>query len=465
MAAAAAVCLAAALLKLHADVATDRSRLERPAGRGPQRRGVGKRSDHEVLRRRRGDHDYARRATISDPDSPTLVGLSVTITNPFDGPAEVLDATVTGTTIAKSYSNGVLTLTGVAPIADYATVLRSITFNDVAATPYAAEDRVVTFVAYDGMAYSTVATAKISDPPAPSSSTQMASSPAAGVSLQQNVSATSPATPATPSAPVAENAQEPTSAASAAVADLAQSSSAASSAATAVVQSAPVENAPEAATEPEVPSVVRNGSEVVMTGTAGDDTLQFVAGATENTVIVAGQSYSFPVGEVTAFHFNGGGGNDTAKLTAAGLASLAETAQLQPGSATLQASATRSTSRTCRTFRSTAAAKAFKRCYSIRRATICSRPEGTLLRYRATALSRRSPVSSNPGRRGCRRPEHVARAGVRLPPGENRKLGRRGLECSLPAVCHCLEQAVPGQRLTPRTASAKRWHTFGHLAP
>ena len=283
-----------------------------------------------------GPITIAPAGTISDVDSPTLVALSVTITNPFDGPAEVLDATVTGTSISKSYANGVLTLTGVAPVADYTTVLRSITFNNTSATPDAADNRIVTFVAFDGMAYSTVATATISDPPAPSSSTQLASSPTAGVSLQQNVPAASSAAPATPSAAVVENAQAPTTAASAAAADLAQNIPAASPTAPAVVQSAPVENAPETTTEPAVPSVVRNGSEVVVTGTAGDDTLQFVAGAAENTVIVSGQSYTFPAGEVTAFHFLGGGGNDSATLTASGLASLAETAQLQPGSATLQ---------------------------------------------------------------------------------------------------------------------------------
>ena len=53
-------------------------------------------------------------------------------------------------------------------------------------------------------------------------------------------------------------------------------------------------------------------------------------------MIVQGQSYVYAAAEVTAFHFVGGGGNDTAKLTATGLANLAETAQLQPGSATLQ---------------------------------------------------------------------------------------------------------------------------------
>ena len=49
----------------------------------------------------------------------------MTITNPYDGTDEVLDANVTGMNIAKSYANGVLTLTGVDLIADYAAALRS----------------------------------------------------------------------------------------------------------------------------------------------------------------------------------------------------------------------------------------------------------------------------------------------------------------------------------------------------
>ncbi len=256
-------------------------------------------------------------ATILDSDSPTLVSLAVTITNPYDGAAEVLDADVTSTSISKSYTNGVLTLTGVAPIADYAKVLRSITYDDTATTLLAPDiNRIVTFVAYDGMAYSTVATASISDPPAPTSSVQQASSPAA-VNLQQSVAAASAST-ATPAQTTPQQAtQESTAAPPAASAD-------------------PVEDAPVPTPDPPVPSVVRNGSEVVVTGTAADETFEFVAGASEHTVIVAGQSYAFAAAEVTTFHFDGGGGNDTAKLTAVGLAALAESAQLQSGSATLQ---------------------------------------------------------------------------------------------------------------------------------
>ena len=79
----------------------------------------------------------APNGTISDSDSPTLASLTVTITNLHDGAAEVLDANLSGTSITKSYANGVLTLSGIAPVTDYIAVLDSITYNDTATTPSA----------------------------------------------------------------------------------------------------------------------------------------------------------------------------------------------------------------------------------------------------------------------------------------------------------------------------------------
>ncbi len=37
------------------------------------------------------------------------------------------------------------------------------------------------------------------------------------------------------------------------------------------------------------------------------------------------------------------------------------------------------------------------------------------------------------------------------------------LPASLTAVCHCLEQAVPGPQVTPHTASAKPWHAVSQV--
>ena len=46
------------------------------------------------------------------PPASTLVSLVATITNPLDSEAEKLDVDVAGTNAAKSYANGVLTLSG-----------------------------------------------------------------------------------------------------------------------------------------------------------------------------------------------------------------------------------------------------------------------------------------------------------------------------------------------------------------
>lgn len=299
----------------------------------------------------------ASAGTISDSDSPTLTSLTVTITNLYDGAAELLDANVAGTSISKSYANGVLRLTGVAPVADYMAVLRSVSYNDTATTLSAPTIvRSVTFVANDGLASSTVAKASISDPPAPSSvkssaataaaTAQVASPPAAVVSPQQNVAAATSVTAVSTQAAPATNATaavaqsdpivvSPQEAAPPVAATSLANVAVTATPAAVVTDTAPVLDVPQATPEPAA-SVVRNGSEVVVTGTPGNDTFEFVAGATENTVIVQGQSYVFAAAEVSAFRFVGGGGNDTAKLTASGLASLAETAQLQPGSAMLQ---------------------------------------------------------------------------------------------------------------------------------
>ncbi len=77
-------------------------------------------------------------------------------------------------------------------------------------------------------------------------------------------------------------------------------------------------------------------------------------------------------------------------------------------------------------------------------------------------------------RRGCRfRPagerQHQARWPETSPTRKKRWPRRRTAKAGsclpypafLTTVCHCLEQAVPGQPVTPGTASAKQWHTVG----
>ena len=66
----------------------------------------------------------ASSATITAPDSPTLTSMTVTIQNLPDGSSEQLSADTTGTTLTSNYANGVLTISGVADVATYQTVLQ-----------------------------------------------------------------------------------------------------------------------------------------------------------------------------------------------------------------------------------------------------------------------------------------------------------------------------------------------------
>jgi len=62
--------------------------------------------------------------------------MTVSISNLLDGTSESLDATLAGS-ITKSYNSatGVLTLSGTDTIANYQSVLRSITYNNSSDTP------------------------------------------------------------------------------------------------------------------------------------------------------------------------------------------------------------------------------------------------------------------------------------------------------------------------------------------
>lgn len=100
-------------------------------------------------------------ATVIDVDSATLTGMTVTLTNPLDGVAEVLAVTAGGG-IAASYDSGtgVLSLTGVASPTAYQTVLRTLTYNNLLANPTTTA-RVVTVTATDGVGTSTLATTTV----------------------------------------------------------------------------------------------------------------------------------------------------------------------------------------------------------------------------------------------------------------------------------------------------------------
>ncbi|WP_201743837.1 hypothetical protein, partial [Roseiconus nitratireducens] len=87
--------------------------------------------------------------------------LTITITNLLDGAAESLTADTTGTAITASYSSGVLTLSGSDTVANYQLVLRTVRYDNASANPDAT-DRLVEFVANDGLLDSNTAIATVS---------------------------------------------------------------------------------------------------------------------------------------------------------------------------------------------------------------------------------------------------------------------------------------------------------------
>jgi hypothetical protein len=92
-------------------------------------------------------------AAISDPDSPMLASMKVTITNLLDAGYETLTADVFNTQITSTYSNGVLTLSGVAELAVYEQVLATVKYSDTATSPQAG-NREIDVVVNDGIANS-----------------------------------------------------------------------------------------------------------------------------------------------------------------------------------------------------------------------------------------------------------------------------------------------------------------------
>ena len=97
---------------------------------------------------------------ISDADSATLQSLTVTLTNHIDGADERMVADTFGTSISVTYAVGpgeyYVYLTGADTLANYEQVLKSVVYDNTAASPDATT-RVVTEVASDGTNTSTVA--------------------------------------------------------------------------------------------------------------------------------------------------------------------------------------------------------------------------------------------------------------------------------------------------------------------
>ncbi|AZB73754.2 type I secretion C-terminal target domain-containing protein [Synechococcus elongatus] len=91
--------------------------------------------------------------TIKDLNSPTLAAATVTLVNRPDGTAESLSAITTGTSITASYDSntGVLLLSGIASVADYQQVLRTVTYsNSSSAADLDLSRRRIEFVLDDG---------------------------------------------------------------------------------------------------------------------------------------------------------------------------------------------------------------------------------------------------------------------------------------------------------------------------
>jgi|GEM_PF-970129 len=89
--------------------------------------------------------------SISDPDSTTLSGASITLTGNADGIAETLSIDTGGTLINVSGNDSaIITLSGTAPIEDYTAVIQSLTYNNSAVTPDLTVIRTVSIVIDDG---------------------------------------------------------------------------------------------------------------------------------------------------------------------------------------------------------------------------------------------------------------------------------------------------------------------------
>lgn len=102
----------------------------------------------------------AQDAGITDPDSTKIASMTISITNPLDGNSETLAATTTNTPIVSSYTNGTLTLTGVADAGVYENVLKTVKYSDSAQSPLSGY-RKINIVANDGIANSKVAVVRV----------------------------------------------------------------------------------------------------------------------------------------------------------------------------------------------------------------------------------------------------------------------------------------------------------------
>ena len=100
--------------------------------------------------------------TVSDVDNATLASATVTISNLLDVSFEQLAATTGATAITANYvaASGTLTLTGPDTVANFQSVLRTVTYLNSSTAPNETA-RAITFVANDGAANSNIATSTV----------------------------------------------------------------------------------------------------------------------------------------------------------------------------------------------------------------------------------------------------------------------------------------------------------------
>ena len=105
----------------------------------------------------------AANLAVADADDVNLKSATVTLGNRPNGAAEVLSANTAGTSIVAGYDaqTGVLSLSGPASKAAFQQVLRTVKYDNTAASP-AAGDRVVDFVVNDGFDNSNAAASVVS---------------------------------------------------------------------------------------------------------------------------------------------------------------------------------------------------------------------------------------------------------------------------------------------------------------
>jgi hypothetical protein len=87
--------------------------------------------------------------TVTDVDSTTLTGATVTITNLLDGAAETLAAPSLLGGVTASYVSGTLTFSGTTTVANYETMLRAVTYDNSSNTP-STTSRTIAFQVNDG---------------------------------------------------------------------------------------------------------------------------------------------------------------------------------------------------------------------------------------------------------------------------------------------------------------------------